>query len=448
MGTSPEVVVIGAGICGIATAYHLAVRRGVSTVTIVDPRPPMTLTSDKSTECYRNWWPTAPMIELMNRSIDLLDALAASSPDAFPMTRQGYLYVTADARRLAEMRRAAERSSRDGAGPLRVHPGDDPYTMSPEAGSEVPSGADLFIDGDALRRAFGFVSQRAVGGIHVRRAGWLDAQRYGTWMLERARDAGARLVRDEVVAIGGTRRVRNAELRGGISLPCDVIVAAPGPLLADVGRLVDLALAVRTETHLKMAFRDHLGVIPRDAPMCIWADPQQIAWSDDEARGLAAMGRDDLVGGLPGGCHFRPEGGPDSRWVLGLWEYGATPVEPTFPIAVDPLYPEVVLRGLSSMVPGLAAYLDRLPEPVVDGGYYTAAPDNMPLVGPAGPDGFVVAGAVSGYGIMASAAVGELVALHVMGDDLPAYAASFLPRRFDDPAYVASLADLGDTGQI
>src|SRR5256886_11256899 len=37
-------------------------------------RSPLSLTSDKSTECYRNWWPGPgdDMVALMNRSIDLL----------------------------------------------------------------------------------------------------------------------------------------------------------------------------------------------------------------------------------------------------------------------------------------------------------------------------------------------------------------------------------------
>src|SRR4051812_30170635 len=54
---SADVVVGGAGIAGIAAAYPLAVRGGLTNVVIVDERPPLSLTSDKSTECYRNWWP-------------------------------------------------------------------------------------------------------------------------------------------------------------------------------------------------------------------------------------------------------------------------------------------------------------------------------------------------------------------------------------------------------
>src|SRR5438128_416380 len=50
-------------------------------VVLVDERPPLSLTSDKSTECYRNWWagPGDDVVALMNRSIDLLEELARES---------------------------------------------------------------------------------------------------------------------------------------------------------------------------------------------------------------------------------------------------------------------------------------------------------------------------------------------------------------------------------
>ena len=97
-----EVVICGAGIAGIATAYHLAARRGMRGVVLVDERPPLSLTSDKSTECYRNWWPGPDdaMIAAMNRSIDLLEELARESGNVFRLNRRGYLFATADAGRV------------------------------------------------------------------------------------------------------------------------------------------------------------------------------------------------------------------------------------------------------------------------------------------------------------------------------------------------------------
>src|SRR5262245_4324493 len=118
-----EVVICGAGIAGIAAAYHLAVRRGVGGVVLVDERPPLSLTSDKSTECYRNWWPGPgdTMVALMNRSIDLLEELARESGNVFRLNRRGYLFATADPTRVDHFRRAAEEAAALGAGPVRVH---------------------------------------------------------------------------------------------------------------------------------------------------------------------------------------------------------------------------------------------------------------------------------------------------------------------------------------
>ncbi|MFZ0014419.1 MAG: FAD-dependent oxidoreductase, partial [Acidimicrobiia bacterium] len=100
MSRTADVVVIGAGISGISAGYHLAIRHGITDVTLVDPRPPLTLTSDKSTECYRNWWPNEPMVALMNRSIDIFEELAVETD--FGFNRSGYLFVTGDGRRRGE----------------------------------------------------------------------------------------------------------------------------------------------------------------------------------------------------------------------------------------------------------------------------------------------------------------------------------------------------------
>src|SRR5262249_5678377 len=129
-----EVVICGAGIAGIAAAYHLAVRRGVTGIVLVDERSPLTLTSDKSAESYRNWWPGPgdSMVALMNRSIDLLEDLARESGNMFRMNRRGYLFATAQPEQIERYVRAAEEAAALGVGPARMHrtPGGD-YPPAP-----------------------------------------------------------------------------------------------------------------------------------------------------------------------------------------------------------------------------------------------------------------------------------------------------------------------------
>jgi glycine/D-amino acid oxidase-like deaminating enzyme len=266
-------------------------------------------------------------------------------------------------------------------------------------------------------------------------------------MLEQARRQGTELIVDTVTGIQMVGdKVTGVTLgRGSISAP--TVVMAAGPMAGDVARLAGVNLPLFFELHLKAGFRDHLGVIPREAPMIIWSDPQQIEWSPEERAELEKTGRSDLLGEMPVFCHGRPEGGPDSPYFVALWEYHKQVVDPVWPIAVDDLYPEVVMRGLTTMIPGLAAYHDRLPESVVDGGYYTKTTDNRPLIGPTGPQGVYVVAGLSGFGVMVASGAGDLVARHVVGSELPVYSDDFLPSRYDDPDYAADLA-LIDTGQL
>ena len=438
-----DVVICGAGIAGISTAYHLAVKGGVRKVIIIDPLPPLTLTSDKSTECYRNWWPNAPMVGLMNRSIDLLEEMAQESDNAFHLTRRGYLYVTANPDRLQRMADEGQAISTLGAGELRSHPGPAGYQP------DMADGADLFLDGEELRRFYPFVTGTAVGGIHARRAGWFSAQQLGAWMIERALQHGVEIVKaavTDVVVNGGS--VTAVRLDSGQEIATGRFVNAAGPMLSAVTEMLGVKVPVFSEVHIKVAFRDQRKVIPRDSPMVIWADPQALDWSPPEREVLRSENRDDLLGTMPPACHFRPEGGPESDWVVALWEYHRIIQEPTWPLPADPLYPEVVMKGLTTLVPGLGAYLDRLPQPRVDGGYYTKTKENRPLVGPLGVNGAFLVGAFSGFGVMAAAAAGELASRYVTGGPLPDYAPSFALSRYEDPDYLEQIDRVTDTGQI
>ena len=90
-----DVVVCGAGMAGIATAYSLSVNYQ-KRVLVIDAGAPLSLTSDKSTECYRNWWggPDNAMLSLMNRSITLMEEHAVESDNSFLMRPHGYLFAT------------------------------------------------------------------------------------------------------------------------------------------------------------------------------------------------------------------------------------------------------------------------------------------------------------------------------------------------------------------
>jgi glycine/D-amino acid oxidase-like deaminating enzyme len=101
------------------------------------------------------------------------------------------------------------------------------------------------------------------------------------------------------------------------------------------------------------------------------------------------------------------------------------------------------------MVPGMKTYFGDGSSGLVDGGYYCKTIENRPVVGPLPVEGAFVLGALSGVGIMASQACGELLASHVAGDSLPDYARWFLPSRYDDANYRAEVERWGSlVGQL
>ena len=456
--STAEVVVVGAGIAGISAAFHLAVREGLDGVVLVEASDPLALTSDKSTECYRNWWPGPgdAMVAFMNRSIDLLERIERESGGWLRLNRRGYLFATAEPSRIATFHALGREAQSLGAGELRVYdraassPG---YLPSPVHGFEgVPSGADLITDPALIRAEFPYLDPAVVAVLHARRCGWLSAQQLGMWMLEQARAHGVGLVRGRVTDVdtrgGRVRAVSVAQPGEQVRIETGKLVLSPGPYLAELALRLGVDLPVACERHMKVAFRDTERAVPGDAPLLIWADPVELPWSDDERAVLAAAEETRaLVAPFPAGIHGRPEGTPGEHWLMMLWTWDTDTVEPVFPVPFDERLPEIALRGWSRMLPSLKRYFARLPRMTVDGGYYVRTPENRPLVGPLPVAGAYVNAAYSGFGIMGACAGGELLAAHVCGTPLPAYAAAFHPARFDDPGYLDAFAS-GADGQL
>jgi glycine/D-amino acid oxidase-like deaminating enzyme len=328
----------------------------------------------------------------------------------------------------------------------------DPAYPAPaaEGFAGAPDGADVIRDPALLRRQFPWLTPHAVAVVHARRCGWLSAQQLGMLLLERARAAGTQLVRGRLTSVeltGGRVSSVTVQSAGATErFAAEVLINAAGPYASAVGRLAGLDLPVVCEGHVKIAFDDHLGAVPRDAPLLIWSDPVALPWSEAERDTLAGTGEGQpLLGTFPAGVHGRPEGA--GRQVLLYWTYAREAREvPTYPLEWNPHYPEIALRGMSVMIPALAGYLERLPKPSIDGGYYAKTPDNRPLVGALAVPGAFALSALSGYGIMASLGAAEQLASLVVGDATAPWTSCFDPGRFDDPQYAASLAD--DTGQL
>lgn len=446
---SLRVVVAGSGFSGLSTAMHLA-RRGAQ-VAVVDPRPPLTATSQYSTECYRDFFTDPALVPFLTRSIDLMEELAGDE-NACAMNRRGYVFLSSSESGRRALEAFAETASSFGGGAVRTHHnGSAGYIRSPPRGWRHPDlvGFDIVYGSEAIRSVFPFVSEDATVMLHARRCGWMDAHGMGLAMLAAAKEGrgggSTRLVQGIVAGFdrgpdGAVRAVRVLDgARAETALPCDAFVNAAGAWMPHLGRQLapEAELPLANEVHAKVVLNDTLGVIPQDeAPFMVWRDSVTLDWAGEE-EGLVELD-DTAAGGVvnsaswtlpqPGGQHLRPAG---NGRVLLLWEHlhRHIPVpevpELPFPDFLE-MYPQLCVAGLAAMVPGLARYgegaLGR--GTTIDGGYYTVTPDGRPLVTRHGAPNAFVCGGMGTYGFMGAAAAGELAALHVLGAELPAYAAA------------------------
>jgi glycine/D-amino acid oxidase-like deaminating enzyme len=400
-----DAVIAGAGIAGVATAWRLAERLGRTDAILVDPLPPLSVTSNRPEANYRDWWPQRAMAHLADRSLALVDWLLADGA-AIPMDQRGYLYVTKDRARAASFPETVAARERDG----------------------VPGGGVDVLDAIAIRRTWPHLAPAIAGGIHVRRAGGIDTVALGRAMLERARAAGVTVERGSVVGVhaphGRVTEVDISTPSGRHRIATDRFVNAAGPFALPLLDLVGARLPIETVLRQKVVVADSRGVVPRDAPFTITLDRQRLAEDREE---------------LPGGIHVKPDDslGPD-RLKLG-WAWDQRPSTPRVDPACPPAFPGMVVRGAAAWIPGLGTDA-AAPILAHEGGFYARVPDGQPVIGPLGPEGSFIAGAMAGFGAMMAAAAGDIAAAWLVGDRPTEQMQAFSPARFTDDAYLAEIA--------
>lgn len=432
-----NILILGAGMAGLATAYQLAVKHGVKNITLVDERPPLGLTSSRGTMAYRNLFPGPgdAMVRLMNRSIELFQQIDIETRHAIQLSQNGYMYLTARPEQVENWRTIATDAQARGVGIFREHSG------AVATRDTQPDGTDLYTNPTAIHQLYPQLAPDVSALLHVRRCGALDVIRLGDWLLEQSISQGVQFIQTRVDSIAtNSNRITNVLFANGTRIATDTLVIAAGPLLPSIARMLDLKLPVYNELHAKMTMRDSEHVFPRYADLLLWNDPQTLEWTEKERAEISASAQTHwLLEEFPAGVHFLPKGTDDDPKIMGLWTYDIHPSEfvpaPTFPAQSA----EIILRGLARMIPAAKVYFGRGQEAFVDGGYYCKTRENRPLIGPLPIQGAYIMGALSGYGIMASQGAAELLCAHILGTPLPDYAKWFLLSRYQDPTYQALL---------
>ncbi|SET76112.1 NAD(P)/FAD-dependent oxidoreductase [Nonomuraea wenchangensis] len=379
----PEVIVVGAGVMGASTAFHLA-ERGARSVTVVDARHAGEGMSSRSSALVRMHYTYEQEVRL---AVDSL-AFFREWPERVgrpPVLREcGFVRV--------------------------VQPGEaDLLRKNVEMQRACGAEAEVIGAADVLELEPGWRVDDVVAAAYEPRAGYGDGAVVAGDFLSRARELGVAYrpntpVRSLLTDAGG--RVRGVRTAAG-DLMADLVVLAAGvwtrPLLLAVG--VDLP--IEPEYHEVAVLRDGPG-----------GPASRIACIDSGTR-----------------TYFRPEGG---GLLLGDF------IGPRDGIDSDD-FPQT--PGEESVVELVGRAARRVPALAESGisrgvtGVYDMSPDARPMLGPvAGIEGLIVAAGFSGMGFKICPAVGRALAELALGEPHTVDISPFTPDRFAqgrpiDPPY-------------
>jgi methylglutamate dehydrogenase subunit A len=398
---STRFVVLGAGVHGLSTAYHLA-EEGAEVVVLEKSRVGAGATG-VSGGIVRNFYLSAAMNELVARSVEIFEL----DPGLFGFRQVGYVAVVPEAQ-TTELGRIAEQHAdvgyastlTRGAGPTRTHL------------------LGLFPDW----RAAG-----STAALHEARSGWADPSTTLAALAGMARSVGVRIVEGvEVTGFDG----ETVETTAG-SIDCEVLVVAPGPWARDVWQLLDLPPTL-----------DVAGEARR--PFHYW----QVREGEFSAVGAALDPRDPVVhldadtpvAGLPvpWGIYFRPG-------IGGGVALGGPPLALDADCELDPYGPSHPELGTTdsafdgALTGALSWALGRFDGAAWSGASFAAqtcfTPDSYPIADFVRDGVYAVLDSNHGFKLLA---LGQLAARELLGVQQPALAPFRLDRFAGAPLHPVS----------
>jgi glycine/D-amino acid oxidase-like deaminating enzyme len=211
-------VVVGAGVHGLSTAYHLAEELGSGRdVVLLERQRVGAGASGVSGGIVRNFYRSPAVHEIVRRSVELFEL----DPGGFGFRQVGYVAAVGE----PQQEELAE---------IALGHAEIGYASELVLGAARAS--------EHLRAIFpDWRAEGVTAVLHERRSGWTDAQRTVDFLAGMTRSLGVRVVEGaEVVGFdieGGA--VRHVETTLG-RVACDVAVVAPGPWARELWRLLEL----------------------------------------------------------------------------------------------------------------------------------------------------------------------------------------------------------------
>lgn len=415
------IVICGAGIAGVATAYYLLKERKDIKVLLIDKNQPLSFTTSKSGENFRDYWPQKSMRQFMSDSILLMKELREKyGNDTFDMVYSGYNFV-----------------SHAYNNPIF---GTNNLVNSNEYIEEITNA-------NIIQKDYPYLDNKIEKIVKIKNAGKIDVYALGSLLLREAKKMGLIHVEAEILGIEKINSKFKIKLNSKKSINVDKVVIAAGPFINNIAKMLGFQFPISNTLQRKFIIPDPNNIIPKDMPFTIYADPQYLNWSNEEADFFASDEKYNwLLKKFPGGLHIKPE----TEGIKLGWAFQTKHVIPTWETPVFDFFPQAVLKGASRFIPELAKYENNIPAPLIEyAGYYTRTKENWPLIGHTKVENVFVNGALAGYGTMSACAAGKLCSSYVLDNyQLPDYAEYFHPLRYQNETIKKEMNKINNDGQL
>ena len=349
-----DIVIVGGGVIGSSTAYHLAEAGRAGEVVVIEPDPTYEwAATPRSSGGVRQLYSVEENILMGQYGLEVYSQFAermavGGEPAHIDFRRQGYLFMASGA--------------------------EEVDILHADWGTQTSLGARVdFLDGAGVKRRFPSIRADDVdAAAHSADDGWIDPYSALMGYRRKAQSLGIRYLRDRVVEIeADLKQVRRVVLESGEQLKADILVNAAGAWAPEVCAMVGMQVPI--EAMKRMTF--YFEVREELEPMPLTKDFT--------------------------GLSFRPEG---SGYISGLTNY-AQPAG--FDFEVDHAwFDDIVWPGLARRVQAFEALKAGRSWA---GHYAQNRLDGNVIIGPwtGGLENFYVAIGFSGHGLQQAPAIGR-----------------------------------------
>src|SRR5258706_1664169 len=395
---SADVVIIGGGMAGPAASWALNREMpGIKTVLIEKASQLATGASASSIENFRSCWPTPCLIAQMSRSMEIFthadEYLGEGAAKALNVRQRGYLYTGVNLEQAATLKSEVEDLQKKGLTHVE------------------------YLNEEEINHRFPYLGEHVVAAKFDPTAGWLESNSLAYLFARAGKDAKFLTGIDNTSIIVEKDKVVGVMTNNGL-IKTEKVVIAAGPGSRQVGRTagIELPIIMRPRHSFTTAYRH--PSIPEDAPFIIGNEP--FAYMRPEKTGSIFGWEYEWVNKVD------PENGAVGYLTEPLPKYKVK----------DPIVPGMVLDALNGLFGDIFSedkylrgggvdlrvdyYVSRSPENSYKDENSVRIPidsqraivDKYP-----GLEGLYLSISHVGHGVMASAASGEIVAAHVLGQD-------------------------------